>query len=302
MITIWISFIPAALTFLFALPCILLVRFLYQRSQRGRRSPISGLLLRTPGQSLIPQIDELTDNISLDLVSLFIIPILIYAFAISQLYFSVIEVTYWVIVNYALIVLLMMLFVMRKLSQHLLRRNHLRLAFDAEMAVGQEVNHLMYSGCRVYHDFPAENFNIDHVVVGPGGVIAVETKGRAKPEKGRGSVDATVIYDGQVLRFPDWHETAPLEQARRQAEWLKKWICSAIGEPVAVRPALALPGWFVERTQYGNVIVFNGKNPQFLARPLGKNEPLSEKLVKQIAHQIEQRCRDVAPAGYRKSI
>ena len=188
----------------------------------------------------------------------------------------------------------------RRLSQLLKQRANLYLGLDAELAVGQELNYLMAHGCRVFHDFPAENFNIDHVVVGPGGTFAVETKGRAKPDKGRGSADAKLVYDGQLLSFPDWQEQAPLDQARRQAEWLQKWLSSAVGASVAVRPALALPGWFIERTKPGNVLVFNGKNPLFLAKPQGQAGALAADMQNRIAHQLEQRCRDVAPVAFRR--
>jgi hypothetical protein len=70
------------------------------------------------------------------------------------------------------------------------------------VAVGQELNLLRLHGFRVFCDFSVENFNNEHVVVGPGGVAAVETEGRAKPDKGRGSVDATVIYDGHGAMMP----------------------------------------------------------------------------------------------------
>ncbi|MBU1055794.1 MAG: NERD domain-containing protein [Proteobacteria bacterium] len=39
-------------------------------------------------------------------------------------------------------------------------------------------------GYKVYHDFPAEKFNIDHIIIGPAGVYAVETKARQKPTTG----------------------------------------------------------------------------------------------------------------------
>jgi integrase len=78
---------------------------------------------------------------------------------------------------------------------------------------------------RVYHDFPAENFNIDHIVIGSNGVFAVETKGRAKPVNG----DVNVIFDGQGLQFPTHYEKDPFDQAKRQAVWLAKWLTSAVG-------------------------------------------------------------------------
>ena len=38
-----------------------------------------------------------------------------------------------------------------------------------------------------------------------------------------------------------------IEQAKRQAQWLSKWLSSAVGDLSELRPVLALPGWFVER-------------------------------------------------------
>lgn len=166
------------------------------------------------------------------------------------------------------------------------------------MAVGQELNQLLRLGCHVYHDFPAEKFNIDHIVIGPAGVYAVETKGRAKPDKGRGAEDAKVIYDGKALRYPDWTETKPIAQAKRQAQWLANWLQSAVGQSVSVHPALALPGWFIDR-QGRDMVVFNPKNSGFLATPRG-TRVLSAEMIQRVAHQVEQRCRTVEPLSYCK--
>ena len=67
-----------------------------------------------------------------------------------------------------------------RLLKILERRRSLYLALGGEIAVGQELNQLVQKGYWVYHDFPADRFNIDHIVVGSGGVFAVETKARTK--------------------------------------------------------------------------------------------------------------------------
>lgn len=83
-------------------------------------------------------------------------------------------------------------------------------------------------------------------------------------------------------------------QAERQAAWLSKWLSSAVGSPVPVIPVLALPGWFVRRTGSGGVRVYSGKELLGLLSCRGGLR-ISSKDVQQIAHQIEQRCRTVAP-------
>jgi len=134
------------------------------------------------------------------------------------------------------------------------------------------------------------------VLIGPTGVFAVETKGRAKPLKKDGSAEREVIYDGEHLHFPHVKEQKPLKQAESQAKWLEKWLTSAVGEPVSVTPVLALPGWFIKQTQRKGIPVINGKNSGAFFAKFGAN--LSEKLQRQIVHQIDSRCRTVLPRAY----
>ncbi|MFK5926733.1 MAG: nuclease-related domain-containing protein, partial [Desulfuromusa sp.] len=196
------------------------------------------------------------------------------------------------------IVIGVLLWIASKVYRLMTERNNCRLGLDAEIAVGQELNQLMFNGFRVYHDFPAENFNIDHIVVGSTGVYAVETKGRTKTVRKTGKVDATVVYDGKSLQFPSWYETEPLLQAQRQADWLRKWLTSAVGAPVYVQAVLALPGWYVVRKVDRPIKLISGKEAYSLAKPSGIN--LSPDMIQRIAHQVEQRCRDVEPVAYRK--
>jgi Nuclease-related domain len=257
------------------------------------------MLLRSPGQSLMTQIEELTDEVNSDVFGLVMVPLMVFSIAAIQLYLGQLKPNPWIFGIYGIFTLVIMLALARKLHGHLSLRHDLYLGLEAELAVGQELNHLMRDGYYVYHDFPAENFNIDHVAVGPGGIFAIETKGRFKPDKGRGTYDATVTFDGKVLKFPEWEERKYLEQARRQAVWLKKWTSSAIGENAEARPVLALPGWFIDQKARGDVILYNGKNPRSWATAQGC-KVLNESLIKRIKHQLEQRCRDVEPVAYRR--
>ena len=67
-------------------------------------------------------------------------------------------------------------------------------------------------------------------------------------------------------------------------------LSKAVGEPVAVQPVLALPGWFIERRGRGDVIVVSGKAVKTLAKG---QRALSESMITRVAHQLDQRCRDV---------
>ena len=181
----------------------------------------------------------------------------------------------------------------RLISLRNLRQSY-RLGYEGEIAVGQELNQLMRDGYHVFHDFPAGKFNIDHIVVGTSGVFAVETKARSKPTSKNRQADATVKFDGECLKFPKSTDIQCIEQTRRQANWFSGWLSSATGEQVSVRPVLALPGWYVERTSSNGIAVINPKNFRSIAKPKDGSY-LSDQMIKRIVHQLEQKCRDVEP-------
>jgi hypothetical protein len=294
----WVQFLPVALVFVSFSLAIGLLAVARRIQRRERRTPLTRDLLRNPGESLREQVDDLGMDLSFYPLMLMAVPLLLGMQLLLQSRATQQPITPRILIPYAIALVGFTLFLMVQLVRTWRKRHRLRLGLECEMAVGQELNQLMLLGCRVYHDFPAEGFNIDHVVIGPAGVYAVETKGRPKPDKGGGQEEARVVYDGKRLQFPGWSETEPIAQARRQAQWLAQWLKSAVGEPVPVFPALALPGWYIDR-KARDMVVFNAKNPGFLATPRGARA-LSDEIIQRVAHQVEQRCRTVEPVAYGK--
>ena len=298
-----VHYLPFFLVILGALAGLFIAGLLLQLRRRRvrmtRRSPLTSDLLRGPGHQLREQVDEIRDKVDESITIIIFGPTLVYAIHLTQSYILGAAESPFRITLSAVAILGFTVLYTRKLLKLSQQHDQLRLGLDAEIAVGQELDQLMREGAVVFHDLPADKFNIDHVVICPSGVYAVETKGRAKPIKDGGNKDATVYFDGNALRFPAWTETEPIKQAERQATWLKRWLTSATGDSVSVRPALALPGWFIDRQARSSVFIFNGKNPQFLLKLKPEGSLLSKQEIQRIAHQIEQRCRTVQPAFLR---
>ena len=84
----------------------------------------------------------------------------------------------------------------------------------------------------------------------------------------------------------------PARQAERQAKWLSVWLSRATARSVATIPVLALPCWYVEGRAAGSVEIYSGRQ---LSRLLDRVPALMNIEVREIAHQLEQRCRNVAP-------
>ena len=266
-----------------------------QNRRKSRRSPFTDNFLRSPGESLRSRLDEINDDLNANLVSAFILPLIFYSGALTQAYFGekpLSASSIWILI---LITAAFEACFIYSLVRLINMRRKFRLGYEGEIAVGQELNQLLRDGYHVYHDFRADKFNIDHVVVGPAGVYAVETKTRRKPTTDNSRADARVEYDGKKLRFPDWVDTKSLKQARDQAQWMEKWLSSKMYNPIGVKPALILPGWYVvDDTSSNGFPVINPKQFRSILNS-NKGKKLDESMISRIKHLLDQRCRDVLP-------
>lgn len=143
---------------------------------------------------------------------------------------------------------------------------NLKQAADGEKAVGQYLERLRSEGYDVFHDVPANDFNVDHVLVGPAGIFTIETKTWSKPLRG----DARIQFDGQTLMKAGLKPNRdPVVQARAQASWLARELQESTGRGFEVRPIVLIPGWFVENTKgaFESIWVLEPKAlPAFLDR------------------------------------
>ena len=251
-------------------------------------------LLRIPGDSLLRRLDNLNEQINLYLVYVIILPLIIYSTLISYFYFQAKQPSLTVIWISSIICFTLIAYLIFNLFKSLSQRKRIRLGYEGGLAVGQELNQLMLHGYRVYHDFPADTFNIDHIVVGSKGVFAVETKTRLKNSARKSNQEATVTYDGRMLTYADATDFDTIEQAEQQADWLSKWLAAGTGEPIAVRAIVTLPGWVVKRTSADGIPVVNPGQFASLFEHI-KPRPLSETMLKCIKQQLEQKCRNMAP-------
>ena len=94
-------------------------------------------------------------------------------------------------------------------------------------------------GWYVFNDIPVADrgANIDHLVVGPAGVVTINTK----------NLSGKVRLAARALLL-DGHRTDYLPKAQHEASRASKLLTAAVGKPVVVRPVLAIiaDGWTVK--------------------------------------------------------
>jgi hypothetical protein len=208
--------------------------------KQKKRSPLKQKPLRNPGESLHEETQRFIDDRLLP-------PLIMAVFAVS---FAAYEWWRWLTstpprpVIVTLTAALIVAYAAYKTVHLRPRLKSMRLGLEGEKAVGQSLEALRSQGCRVFHDILAEGFNIDHVVIGPKGVFAIETKTFSKPARG----ETVAKYDGDKILFnglkPDRN---PVTQARAVRSWVSDFLFKTTARRWPVRGVVILPGWFVER-------------------------------------------------------
>lgn len=161
------------------------------------------------------------------------------------------------------------------------------LGLDGERAVADALNELREAGYRVYHDLQEEGYNIDHVVIGPGGVFAIETKTRRKRRNQR------VVFDGQTVLVGGFKpDRDPIAQAQACARRVRDILKQQAGKDVWVKPAVLFPGWYVDiRKRSPDLFVGNEKLFVKSFTYEHAQQVLSREEVDELARAIERHLR-----------
>ncbi|MFA6289730.1 MAG: nuclease-related domain-containing protein [Opitutaceae bacterium] len=293
---------PSSLVFLFVYGAVFLALFfggaLWRRRGRKDRAPFpeNARLLRGSGESLRRKLIALDERSTFEFLIAFAIPPLVSAALVwVAVHLSgYAQLTAFVAALLGLIASL--IFVTRRLIAGIDTWRNVNLGYFGERIVGEALDPLKADGFRVFHDVPAGDdkspFNIDHVIIGPSGVFAIETKTRRKGRARAGFAEHEIIYDGQVLAYPWGEDRHGLDQALRQARWLQTWLGQLLGDNIPVQPILTFPGWMVITRARGAVTVLNPKQiPAAVA--LHGAPVMTADQIDLVARQLEARCRDV---------
>jgi hypothetical protein len=126
----------------------------------------------------------------------------------------------------------------RRWTARLLRRrlesDSWRAGLDGEKRVGAELNRLARHGWRVLHSVPlSERADIDHLLMGPGGVFTINTKHHRGHAVWVGD-EAVKVNNGDPVPY--------LRKSRAEAERAEKVLRRHCGFPVRVEPILVFVG------------------------------------------------------------
>lgn len=112
----------------------------------------------------------------------------------------------------------------------------LRFGETGERRFAEALDRIRAKGFAVFHDLPANGFNIDHVVVGFSGVYAIETKTR------HGADTVNYQNDNELLLGGKINDSPALRQARGSAHAVHAQLKEHLHEAYWVKPVLVFVG------------------------------------------------------------
>lgn len=170
--------------------------------------------------------------------------------------------------------------------QLLRRRRRYQLAYDADVAVGNALRLAAVRGGCVFHHVPAaQGAAIDHVIVAPHGVFAVNVTVHE-------GIGGRVEFRNKQLRFDGTPDNRPLADALRKAKWLSDSLSRAVGHPIKARAVLVVPGWEVQSQGGKECLIVNERNIAMISGWTRPDAYLMEDEVDRIAEYLSKYCRD----------
>ncbi len=300
--------VPTLITFVVYLGLMLglfwFVFVLRKRRREGRFPvPEDVRAMRLPGEQLSADLARLDDRFDTSFLMLLGLPLLGpgLTFWLMPWLGLTREPALLLLASGALLLVAAVIFGIRRMLRTIEKIRAKRLALYGERLVADRLMELTADGFAVFHDVPCLGgggaFNLDHVVVGRGGVGVVETKTYRK-RAGVNGRDCDLSYDGQKLVWPGGTTTHELEQVTRNAEWLRKELKKHLNLDVPVRAALTMPGWFVKSDQsprHPVLVVDTKRLPGFIRdRFQGKLTREQEDLVRR---HLRSQCETVSFAS-----
>ncbi len=165
---------------------------------------------------------------------------------------------------------------------------------DANIAVGHSLQRIATGHGRVFHDVATAAGVIDHVIVGQGGIYAVNVVAHRAMRR------ESVLLSEHELRFkPDGH-TIPISDIATRTTRLEQDFRDLLRNSVRVRSVIAVPGWDAEsQTNEGHLVV-NERTLPMLRGWRDEADYLMDEDVQTLQKHLTKTCKR-SPIARRKS-
>lgn len=177
------------------------------------------------------------------------------------------------------------LFALQRLIRIVISWHNIKFVRDANIAIGHQLQRIASANGRVYHDVPTSAGIVDHVLIGQGGIYAINVVAKRHLKK------ASAQLKENHLRFSNSKKTISIIDRIAATKRLQKEFRKITGRKLRVRSVIAVPGWDI-RDQSGNDhLLVNERTLPMISGWKDSNDNLLNEDVSALQQDLTNRCR-----------
>ena len=160
-----------------------------------------------------------------------------------------------------------------------------RFMRDANVAIGHQLQRIAAAHGRAYHDVPTSAGVVDHVMVGHGGIYAINVVAKRHLKK------ASARIDGNDLYFSNSDKTLSIVDAVATTTRLQKEFRKITGKNIRVRSVIAVPGWNITDQTGNEHLLVNERTLPMISGWKDHSDNLMNEDVAALQRDLTDRCK-----------
>ena len=185
-------------------------------------------------------------------------------------------------------------FALYRLVRTIRQWRQVRFLRDANIAVGHSLQRIAVGHGRVFHDVVTPAGVVDHVIVGPGGIYAINVVAHRAMRR-----ESVQLADSE-LRFNPDGKTISIVDIASITTRLEQEFRDLLRNSVRVRSVIAVPGWHAETQSSDGHLVVNERTLPMIRGWRDEADYLMDEDVQTLHQHLTKTCKR-SPAARRRS-
>lgn len=177
------------------------------------------------------------------------------------------------------------LFALQRLVRIVISWHNIRFVRDANIAIGHQLQRIASSHGRAYHDVPTSAGIVDHVLVGQGGIYAINVVAKRHLKK------ASAQLRENHLLFSNTEKTISVIDRIAATKRLEKEFRKITGRKLRVRSVIAVPGWNIKDQSGNDHLLVNERTLPMISGWKDSSDNLLNEDVSALQQDLTNRCR-----------